>query len=263
MSEQSDRPTIVAGRKPVLSALASSDVHIECIYVRRDIRGSFAAEIRAASKKQGVPLKFVPQERLDRLAGGTLHQGVVAATTPIEILDLDGLLAEIAPTWDATMNRKPLLVIPDRISDPHNLGAIVRSAAAFGCDGVVLPERESAPLGSTTIKASAGTALSMRFARVTNVAQALRLLKERGFWVAGLAGEGAESLESVDWDRPIVLVVGSEAEGIGPHVKSECDLLVSIPIVAEVESLNASVAAGIALYAAARGRFRQETPKSD
>jgi len=161
--------TVVAGRKPVLAALASTDVNIECVYLRRDMKNSIAAEIRKICGEQGIPVKFVPQEKLNRLTEGTLHQGVVAVTTAIELLDLESMLADIAPSWDDTMRLKPLLLIPDRISDPHNLGAIVRSAAAFGCSGVILPERNSAPLGSTTIKASAGAALSMRFARVGNV----------------------------------------------------------------------------------------------
>jgi 23S rRNA (guanosine2251-2'-O)-methyltransferase len=258
-----DNPTAVPGRKPVRAALASSDLNIECVYIRRDMKGSIVTEIRRTCGEQGVPVKFVPQEKLDRLADGALHQGVVALTTAIEVQDLDGMLAEIAPSWDDTKRLNPLLLIPDRISDPHNLGAIVRSAAAFGCSGIVLPERNSAPLGTTTIKASAGTALAMRFARVANLGQAIRQLKERGYWVAGLAAEGNISLDDVDWKRPIVLVVGSEAEGISRLVKDECDLLVSIPIAMNAESLNASVAAGIALHAAARSRISEREGKSD
>ncbi|HLE56946.1 MAG TPA: 23S rRNA (guanosine(2251)-2'-O)-methyltransferase RlmB [Rhodothermia bacterium] len=263
MNVTPESSTVVAGRKPVLAALASTDVNIECVYLRRDMKNSIAAEIRKICGEQGIPVKFVPQEKLNRLTEGTLHQGVVAVTTAIELLDLESMLADIAPSWDDTMRLKPLLLIPDRISDPHNLGAIVRSAAAFGCSGVILPERNSAPLGSTTIKASAGAALSMRFARVGNVGQAIRQLKERGYWVAGLAGTGSVSLDEADWDRPIVLVVGNEADGISKGVESECDLLVSIPISPSVESLNASVAAGIALHAAARARFIAGTGESD
>ena len=263
MSVQSENPTVVVGRKPVLAALASADVNIECVYLRRDMKNSIAAEIRQMCGEQGVPVKFVPQEKLGRLAGGALHQGVVAVTTAIELVDLESMLADIAPSWDETIRLKPLLLIADRIADPHNLGAIVRSAAAFGCSGIILPERNSAPLGSTTIKASAGAALSMRFARVGNVGQAIRQLKERGYWVAGLAGAGSVSLNEADWDRPIVLVVGSEADGISKGVESECDLLVSIPISPSVESLNASVAAGVALHAAARARILAGRGESD
>lgn len=263
MNAPSEKSTAVPGRKPVLAALTSRDVNIECVYLRRDMKSSIVAEIRQACREQGVPVKFVPQEKLDRLAAGALHQGVVALTTEIEVQDLDGMLAEIAPSWDETMRLKPLLLIPDRIADPHNLGAIVRSAAAFGCSGIILPERNSAPLGTTTIKASAGTALNMRFSRVANLSQAIRQLKERGYWVAGLAAEGTDSLDDVDWGRPIALVVGSEADGISRLVKDECDLLISIPIVTTVDSLNASVAAGIALHAAARLRISERRGRSD
>jgi len=264
MSESRDDKTsaVVAGRKPVLELLASGQATVECVFVRRDLKSSIVAEIQGACKRQHVPLKFVPQEKLNRLADSAVHQGVVALTSEIEVLDLDDLLHAVAPGWDETQKRKPLLLLPDRISDPHNLGAMIRSAAAFGCSGVILPERNSAPLGPVTIKSSAGTAMNMRFARVTNVSQAIAQLKERGYWIAGLAGEGSTSLASVDWDRPIVLVVGSESEGISKLVRQECDLLVSIPIATTVESLNASVAAGIALQAAGRVRA-EETSGSD
>jgi 23S rRNA (guanosine2251-2'-O)-methyltransferase len=250
-SSSSPEQTVIAGRKPVLQALRD-DAAVDTIYLRRGLKRSIVGEIKKACGSRSIPLKFVPQEKLDRMATDAVHQGVVATTSAIRISDLNDLLIEIAPTWDETKARKPLLLILDRISDPHNLGAIVRSAAAFGCSGVILPERHSAPLGAATIKASAGTALNMPFARVTNVAQAVRQLKERGYWIAGLAGEGRTHLNSVDWDRPIVLVVGSEADGISDLVRRECDMLVSIPIVQHVESLNASVAAGIALQAAGR-----------
>jgi 23S rRNA (guanosine2251-2'-O)-methyltransferase len=257
MRPTSDTPTAVAGRKPVLKALAEGHLTIDVVYVRRDLKSSIVAQIKQACKAGRIPVKFVPQEKLDRLAGHAVHQGVVALTSDIEILDLDSMLALIAPTWDDTARIKPLLLILDRISDPHNLGAIVRSAAAFGCSGVILPERQSAPLGAAAIKASAGTALDMLFARVTNLSQSIRQLKERGYWVAGLVGQGTELLDRVDWDRPIVLVVGNEAEGISELVAKECDLLVSIPMSPRVESLNASVAAGIALQAAAKTRLSE------
>jgi len=262
MSARSERQTAIAGRKPVLKALADENIIIDTIYVRRGLKSSIVAELKQGGRAGHIPVKFVPQEKLDRLAGDAVHQGVVALTSDIEIHDLDGMLALISPSWDETARRKPLLLIPDRISDPHNLGAIVRSATAFGCSGIILPERHSAPLGAAAIKASAGTALDMLFARVTNLAQAIKQLKERGYWIAGLAAGGSASLSSVDWDRPIVLVVGNEADGISEHVRNQCDLLVSIPISPKVESLNAAVAAGIALQAAARRKLT-ETPEGD
>lgn len=257
MNAPSEKKTAIAGRKPVLEALAEAGLTVETVYVRNGLKGSFAAQIRQACKSGHVPIKFVPQERLDRLAGEAVHQGVVALTSDVEILDLEGMLSQIAGSWDETARIKPLLLIPDRIYDPHNLGAIVRSAAAFGCNGIILPARQSAPLGPATIKSSAGTALDMLFARVNSLTQSIRQLKERGYWIAGLAGDGSTSLDEVDWDRPIVLVVGNEAEGISKRVRDECDLLVSIPISPRVESLNAAVATGIVLRAAARAKIEE------
>ena len=150
--------------------------------------------------------------------------------------------------------RNPSLVVLDEISDPHNFGAILRSAVASGASGVIVPDRNQAPLGATALKASAGTAPRIPVARVTNLADALVQLKERGYWVAGLDGEAEKTVWTLDWDRPTALVIGSEGRGLRPRVRETCDYLVSIPMRGPAESLNASVAAGIALFAAVRGR---------
>lgn len=255
MKPENGAPTIIAGRKPVLDALAQADASIDVVYLRRDLKSAFAPQLRKACRAHGVAIKMVPQEKLDRLAGGAAHQGVVALTSAVKVMDLDDLLALVAPTWDDVQRLKPLLALPDQITDPHNLGAIVRSAAAFGCSGIVLPERNSAPLSAVAVKASAGTAMRMPFARVGNASQTIRRLKERGYWAVGLASEGSSRLADIDWERPIVLAIGSESEGLSELVARECDVLVSIPMATGVESLNASVAAGIALHAASRARL--------
>jgi 23S rRNA (guanosine2251-2'-O)-methyltransferase len=168
------------------------------------------------------------------------------------------MLAGIAPNLDAVREAKPVLVVLDGVEDPHNFGAILRSAVAAGADGVIVPDRGMAPLSAVALKASAGTALQIPIARAGNLPEALHQLKERGYWVIGLdSGEGPGEHTTVwdyDWDRAVALVVGNEGRGLRPGVRAVCDVRAAIPMRGPAESLNASVAAGIALFAAVRGR---------
>ena len=216
-------------------------------------------QIRRAAKAAGVPVQMVPIQRLNTLAPNTTHQGVIALTAPVAYIELNTMLEGIAPTLDAVRAQKPVLLALDGIEDPHNFGAILRSAVAAGASGVLVPDRGQAPLSATAVKASAGLALQIPIARVTNLAEALHGLKERGYWIVGLDGRDDDGPErttvwAYDWGRPVVLVVGSEGQGMRPRVRSTCDVLAAIPMRGPAESLNASVAAGIALFAAVRER---------
>ncbi|MDX1547136.1 MAG: 23S rRNA (guanosine(2251)-2'-O)-methyltransferase RlmB, partial [Rhodothermales bacterium] len=225
---------------------------LEKVMLQKGARGLDA--LRHAADQAGVPVQYVPAGRLDRIAPGLTHQGVVAMAAPITYQDLDAMLGAIAPTYDAVQQRKPLLLALDRIEDPHNFGALLRSAVAAGADGVLVPARHMAPLSATTVKASAGTASRIPIARVDNLAEALLRLKERGYWVAGAAGDGETTVWDMDWDRPLALVMGSEGTGLRPRVAGVCDVRVAIPLRGHAESLNVSVAGGILLFAAARTR---------
>jgi 23S rRNA (guanosine2251-2'-O)-methyltransferase len=191
---------------------------------------------------------------------------VVALAAAVGYVDLDEMLSQIAPDLDSVKARRPLIVALDEIEDPHNLGAILRSAVAAGAAGAIVPERHSAPLGATAMKASAGTASQIPVARVTNLADALLAMKERGYWVVGLEGDapaGGPQRTTVwewDWARASVIVVGNEGRGLRPRVLQACDALAAIPMPGSAESLNASVAAGIALLYAAR--LRTSAPAS-
>jgi 23S rRNA (guanosine2251-2'-O)-methyltransferase len=178
----------------------------------------------------------------------------VAITAPIRYREVDDMLSDIAPTWDAVQTKKPLLLVIDRVTDPRNYGAILRSAVAAGTDGVIVPSREMAPLNAAAIKASAGTAPRIPIARSDDLARMLTRLKERGYFVYGAEGTAETTLWEGDWDRPVAIVLGSEGEGLAPNVVDACDELVSIPLRGPVESLNVSVAAGLLLFAAARPR---------
>jgi 23S rRNA (guanosine2251-2'-O)-methyltransferase len=258
VAHSDSRTDVLAGRHPVRDALDLADGRIEKVYLQKGVHGSAIDGIRRAAKAAGVPVQMVPKPKVDSLAPQAEHQGVVAVVAPVAYADLDEMLAGIAPTLDAVREAKPVLVALDEVEDPRNFGAILRSAVAAGTAGAIVPERRMAPLSAVAIKASAGTALQIPVARVSNLVDAIQQLKERGYWVVGLAddadGEKATTVWTYDWDRPVVVVVGNEGSGLRPGVRAACDALATIPMRGPAESLNASVAAGIALFAAVKDR---------
>lgn len=254
MPREDDGLTIV-GRNPVREALADLTVEVEKVLLRQGISGGAINDIRRAAKERGVPVQFVPAVRLDRAAGGANHQGVAAVTSPVRYLELHDLMAMVGPDIEAVRQTRPLLLLLDGVQDPHNYGAILRSAVAAGAAGVIIPRHGMAPISAVTMKASAGTAGRVPIARVGNLADVLYSLKERGFWIAGAAGDGETSLWDMDWERPVALVIGGEGRGLGRRVAEGCDYLVRIPMSGDAESLNASVAAGVLMFAAARTRL--------
>jgi 23S rRNA (guanosine2251-2'-O)-methyltransferase len=243
----------LAGRNPVREALERSE-SVEKVLLSAAVTGRLAAEIREQCRDAGVPLQTVPPEKLERLVPGVNHQGVVAVVAAVGYADFDEMLRSVAADHETVAREKPVIVLLDGIQDPHNLGAILRSAVAAGARGVVIPERGAAPLNAAALKTSAGTARRIPVSRVGNLREALLQLKERGYWIAGADGEGDVSVWEMDWDRPIGLVIGSEDRGMRQGVADQCDYRVSIPMAGPAESLNASVAAGILLFAAARAR---------
>ena len=264
------KPTVVAGRNPVREALADDPARIEKLMLARGARGHLEGpleRLRRAAKDVGVPVQVVPQQALDRASGGATHQGAVALVAPVAYRDVDALLSEIAPTLDEVKARAPLVLALDGIEDPHNFGAILRSAVGAGAEAVIVTERGMAPLSAAAVKASAGAALRAPLARTSNLAGALAAMKERGYWVVGLERAAARAPEASgaadarattvwdwDWSRATALVVGSEGRGLSGPVRKACDGLAEIPMRGDVESLNASVATGIALFIAAKDR---------
>ena len=247
-----DDTTLLVGRNPVREALERGDARLEKVMVQKGAHG-MEAIVRLA-REAGVPVQFVPPQKLDARARGLTHQGVAAPMAALEYADVDEMLATVAPTHDAVREAKPMLVLLDGIEDPHNLGAILRSAVAAGVAGAVVPAQGSAPLGATALKASAGTAVRIPVARVKDLGATCEALKERGYWIVGAAGEGETMYHAYDWNRPVALAIGSEGSGLSAKVRRACDVLVRIPMRGPAESLNASVAAGILLFEAARYR---------
>ncbi|MFB6278566.1 MAG: 23S rRNA (guanosine(2251)-2'-O)-methyltransferase RlmB [Salinibacter sp.] len=251
--EHTDTSTLI-GRQPVLEALERGELGIQKVMLEQGASGARIGEIRSLAEERGAPVQYVPAARLRHEADGATHQGVVAITAPIRYREVDEMLSDIAPTWDAVQTTRPRLLVVDRVTDPRNFGAMLRSAVGAGTDGVIVPTREMAPLNAAAIKASAGTAPRIPIARSDDLPRVLTQLKERGYFVYGAEGTAETSHWAADWERPVAVVLGSEGEGLAPDVAEACDQLVSIPLQGPVESLNVSVAAGLLLFAAARPR---------
>jgi 23S rRNA (guanosine2251-2'-O)-methyltransferase len=236
---------IVYGARPVLEALRAG--RVRRLMVTGGARSRLHDVLRLA-EAAGVGAQHVEPEALDRLAGGGAHQGVAAEVTPGRDYTIDELVTETG--------EPALIVVLDGIEDPQNLGAILRTADAAGAHGVVRQTRHAAPAGAAAAKASAGAIAHVRMAPVVNIARALDELKAAGVWTVGLAGRAETRYDDVDLTLPTAIVVGAEGTGLRRLVRERCDWLVSIPMGGQVESLNVSVAAGIALFEARRQRRR-------
>lgn len=245
-------PEIVSGRNSVLEALVAG-VPCDGLWIATRIDADERVrEIRKIVTERGLPMLEVTKSELDRLTDGLVHQGVVIQVPAYQYSSLDAILARAAKVGEA-----PLVVALDGITDPRNLGAVLRSAGAFGAHGVVVPERRAAGVTAAAWKVSAGAAARVPVARVTNLTRALGELKDAGCAVVGLDAGGTTTVADLALAAdPLVLVVGSEGKGLGRLVRQTCDLVASIPIRGAVESLNAGVAAGVALYQVAETRSR-------
>jgi 23S rRNA (guanosine2251-2'-O)-methyltransferase len=203
-------------------------------------------------RKAGVPVKYLSRVELDRMAGTAAHQGVVAVTSAKQYSDLDDVVG-------GKRGQYTLVVVLDGVEDPHNLGAILRTADAAGADGVVIPERRAASVTGTVTKASAGASEHLPIAKVTNISRTVEELKERNVWTVGLDERSKKTYDELDYKMDCALVLGSEGKGLHDLVKRKCDFLVSIPMLGKVPSLNVSVAAAVVLYEIVRQRRAGES----
>ena len=234
---------LIYGINPVLEALRAGRVTEIRVSPRADDR--LTAVVRGA-EEQGIAVRRVSAGELDRAARGGVHQGIVADVREAESSSVEDLVIQAADV--------PLIVVLDGIEDPHNLGAILRTVDAAGADGVVRQSRRAAPLGGAAAKASAGAVTHVRVAEVVNIARALEHLKAVGVWTVGLASDAKTSYDEIDLTLPTAFVVGAEGAGLRRLVRERCDWLASIPLRGHVQSLNVSVATGIALFEAVRQR---------
>ncbi|MCI5946121.1 MAG: 23S rRNA (guanosine(2251)-2'-O)-methyltransferase RlmB [Oscillospiraceae bacterium] len=245
-NERDDNGGLIIGRNPVIEALKSGK-QIDTIYVDSDSGGSIGLICKMA-KERDIVVKQVSPQKLDSMSDGKSHQGVIASGACAEYSSIEEILAKAKEKGTA-----PFIIICDEIEDPHNLGAIIRTAEAAGVDGVIIPKRRSASLNQTVYKTSAGAASYVPVARVSNLAASIDELKENGVWIYGTDASG-EDYTKVDMSGPCAIVIGSEGFGMGRLTKEKCDFLLKLPMFGQVNSLNASVAAGIFMYETVRRR---------
>lgn len=247
--EEALREDLVLGRNAVIEALKSNTT-IEYLSVSKgDLEGSIKV-ILGLAKDKGVVIKEVDRRKLDGMCGGANHQGVIAKVTPFvysEVVDILKVAKE--------KGENPFIVILDEIEDPHNLGSIIRSAELCGAHGIVIPKRRNVGITPTVYKCSAGAIEHMKIAKVTNINATIDLLKAEGIWIYGADIEGKDYSYNVDFSGPCALIIGSEGRGISKLTLKKCDVLVKIPMIGKINSLNASVAGGIMMYEVLKGRL--------
>lgn len=236
----------VVGRNPVLEVL-KTDKEVEKLYVLNgELQGSIN-KIIGIAKERNIVIQQVDKNKLDSLSDGNVHQGVVALVTSYNYADLEDILDKAK-----SRNESPFIVILDGIEDPHNLGAIIRTAECAGVHGVVIPKRRSATVNQTVYKSSAGAVEHMLIAKVSNITNTINELKDKGLWIYGADMEGSDYHFNTSLKGPIGLVIGNEGKGLSRLVKEKCDVLVKIPMLGKISSLNASNAAAILIYEVVR-----------
>ncbi len=232
---------VIAGRNPVSEALASNRP-IESILIAKNNHAGSIVAIISKAKKKGITIKEVDSKKLDFMTGGATHQGIVALAAVKEYSSVEDILSLAKEREES-----PFIIILDEIEDPHNLGAIIRTAECSGAHGVIIKKRHSAGLSYTVGKASAGAVEYVPVARVNNISAVIDELKEQNIWVYGADMNGTD-YEKCDFSGGVALVIGNEGKGISRLVREKCDNIVSLPLKGKINSLNASVAAGILMY---------------
>ena len=236
------------GRNPVIEALENGRA-VDKIYLQERLKHPAIGRIRNLAKERSIHYQFVSKRNLDQMCGGENHQGVVAAAAAHDYVSVEDILS-----LAETRGEAPFVVICEGLTDPHNLGSVIRTANAAGAHGVIIPKNRSVSLNSTVAKVSAGAVEYTYVAKVSNIAQTLEKLKKAGLWIVGTDLSGTQEHYDCDLKGPIGIVIGSEGSGMSRLVRDGCDFLVKIPMIGEIESLNASVAAGVLLYEAVRQR---------
>ncbi|GBG56020.1 23S rRNA (guanosine(2251)-2'-O)-methyltransferase RlmB [Sporomusaceae bacterium FL31] len=244
----SNSTEIIVGRNSVMEALKSGRSINKVLIAKGERQGS-VREIIGFAKSNGLIVQEVEMNKLDELAAGMRHQGIAALAAPVDYVEIEDILAKATEKGEA-----PFIVLLDELEDPHNLGAILRTADAAGVHGVLIPKRRSCPLSATVAKTSAGAVEYVPVARIGNVAQTLKDLKKAGLWVVGADMDGDKEFYQADLTGPMVVVVGSEGKGLGRLTKEHCDFLVRIPMRGKINSLNASVACSLLLYESLKQR---------
>jgi 23S rRNA (guanosine2251-2'-O)-methyltransferase len=240
---------IIAGRKPVIEAL-NAGTPVEKIFILRGAHGEPLNMIRQLARQKNIPCTDADKHLIDTFSSDAKTQGVVAIVGTKEYADVDEILA-IA----SSKNEKPFLLLFDAIEDPHNLGALIRTAVCVGAHGGIIPKHNAAPVNETVAKTSAGASAHFPIAKVTNLVAAIEELKEKGVWIIGTDSKAEKGFSEIDYTLPVALVIGNEGKGIRRLVKEKCDFLVKIPMAGTFDSLNASVAGALVMYEVFRKRI--------
>ena len=247
LREQNENQDYIIGKNPVIEAL-KSERDINKILIAEGSQSGQMQQVIGMAKEANVIVQFVPKKKIDQLADGN-HQGVIAQVAAYEYAEIDDLFAAAEKK-----NEAPFFLLLDEIEDPHNLGSIMRTADASGAHGIIIPKRRAVGLTATVAKLSTGAIEYIPVARVTNMAQTIDELKERGVWIAGTDASAKQDFRQMDGTLPLGLVIGSEGKGMGRLIRDKCDFLLSLPMVGHVTSLNASVAAALLMYEVHRKR---------
>jgi 23S rRNA (guanosine2251-2'-O)-methyltransferase len=238
---------LIFGIHAVEEALRARGRAFEYVAFARERKDARLHRLMETCRSAGVPVRLEPREQLNRMAKSSAHQGVVAVTAKKQYTDLEQVL-------ESRRSAFAFYLLLDGVEDPHNLGALLRTADAAGVDAVVIPERRAVGVNATVVKASAGAAEHVPVSRVNNLGRALEELKSQNIWTVGLDHRGKQSYDEVDYRMNCALVLGAEGHGLHEHVRSKCDFLVSIPMLGKVASLNVSVAGAVVMYEVARQR---------
>ncbi len=245
------REDLIEGRNAVIEVLRSDRTIEQILVATGDVSGSINM-ILALAKEKKVVIKQVDRRKLDQLSQTGAHQGVIAQITPYKYCDVDDIIK-----YAEEKGEPPFIVILDEIEDPHNFGSIIRTAETCGVHGIIIPKRRNVGLTPAVYKASVGAVEHMKIAKVTNINSTIDMLKEKGIWIYGADMEGKSYCYDVDFRGAVALIIGSEGKGILKLTKNKCDVLVKIPMVGNISSLNASVAGGILMYEILKQKFKK------
>ena len=248
MAELKVDESCIEGRNPVMEALKSG-TNIDKIYIIKGEAQGSVIKIRRMAQEKRIPIVEVDRRKLDEMSNSHSHQGVIAKTSPVDYASVSDILKRAEEKGEA-----PFIVVLDEVEDPHNLGSVIRTANAAGVHGIIIPKHRSTGITATVAKVAAGACFYTPVARVTNLVRTIQELKEKGVWFYGADMKGEKSVFETDFSGGVGIIIGNEGKGISRLVKEECDFLVQIPMKGEIDSLNASVSAGIFMYQAAYKR---------
>ncbi|MCU0660433.1 MAG: 23S rRNA (guanosine(2251)-2'-O)-methyltransferase RlmB [Candidatus Pacebacteria bacterium] len=237
-----EQPLYIYGKHPVQEVLLRAPKTVQKIFTKDRIDPELFASLKDAAAKYKIPMTIADERKLATLADGGVHQGVIALIAPVAFLELKEWIKILK------MDTNPSCIVLDELEDPHNVGAIIRTAAGLGASGVILGKHNQSQITGAVYKASAGTIAAIPIIRVANINDALLKLKDAGFWIAGLAASATETLWEGEFNSPTCFVIGAEGKGVRQKTREHCDFLFSIPMAHTIESLNASVSAALALY---------------